>query len=112
MRNKPGTRALEMEALLETEAKSFGLTEGSLYERLRRHPVIVFDPYLAHGTLIYEPKAVSILEQVHREYLDVGQSHGLAMFALTDTWRANQERIDQSQFKGAPVNQDNARFLT
>jgi homocysteine S-methyltransferase len=99
-----------MEALLET--RSFGLTEGSIYERLRRHPAIEFDPYLAHAALIYEPKAASLLEQVHREYLDVGQSHGLPMFALTDTWRASQERIDQSQFKGASVNQDNARFLT
>jgi homocysteine S-methyltransferase len=48
---------------------------------------------------------------VHREYLDVGQSHGLPMLALTDTWRASQERIDRSQFKDAPINQDNARFL-
>jgi homocysteine S-methyltransferase len=100
---------MNMEAFLKTG--SFGLSEGSIYERLRRHPAIVFDPYLAHAALIYEPKAAALLEQVRREYLDVGQSHGLAMFALTDTWRANQERIDHSQFKGARVNQDNARFL-
>src|SRR5215831_3075008 len=109
MRNNPATRSLEMEGFLETG--SFGLSEGSIYERLRRHPAIVFDPHLAHAALIYEPKAASLLEQVHREYLDVGQSHGLAMLALTDTWRANQERLDHSQFKGVPVNQDNARFL-
>jgi len=101
---------MKMEAFVETG--SFGLTEGSIYERLRRHPGVVFDPYLAHAALIYEPKAASLLKQVHREYLDVGQSHGLAMFALTDTWRGNRERIDRSQFKGTPVNQDNARFLT
>lgn len=109
MRNNRPTTALQMEAFLETG--SFGLTEGSIYERLRRHPAIVFDRYLAHAALLYEPKAAAVLEQVHREYLDVGQSHGLPMFALTDTWRANQERIDASQFKGAAVNQDNARFL-
>jgi homocysteine S-methyltransferase len=100
---------MKMEAFLETG--SFGLSEGSMYERLRRHTAIVFDPYLAHAALIYEPKAASLLEQMHREYLDVGQRHGLAMFALTDTWRANQERLGHSQFKGGPVNQDNARFL-
>lgn len=99
-----------MEAFLQS--RSLGLSEGSIYERLRRHPAIAFDPYLAHAALIYDPKAVSLLEQVHREYLEVGQTHGLAMFALTDTWRANQERLERSQFKGAPVNQDNARFLT
>jgi homocysteine S-methyltransferase len=100
---------MKIEAFLETG--SLGLSEGSIYERLRRHPAIVFDPHVAHAALIYDPKAASLLEQVHREYLDVGQSHGLAMFALTDTWRANQVRLDRSQFKGLPVNQDNARFL-
>jgi len=90
---------------------SFGLSEGSVYERLRRHPAITFDPHLAHAALIYDPKAASLLEQVHREYLDVGQNHRLPMFALTDTWRANQERIDHSRFKGAPINQDNALFI-
>src|SRR5262252_4624363 len=77
-------RAMKMEDFVETG--SFGLSEGSVYERLRRHPAIVFDPYLAHAALIYKPKAAALLERVHREYLDVGQSHGLAMFALTDTW--------------------------
>src|SRR5215475_2859422 len=38
-----------LEAFLE--AGSFGLSEGSIYERLRRHPAIVFDPYLAHAAL-------------------------------------------------------------
>src|SRR5215471_8681066 len=90
---------------------SFGLSEGSIYERLRRDPAITFDPDLAHATLIYDPKSASLLEQVHREYLDVGQDHGLTMFALTDTWRANQERIDRSRFKGTPINEDNARFV-
>jgi homocysteine S-methyltransferase len=93
------------------ECATFGLSEGSIYERLRRHPAITFDPDLAHATLIYDPKGASLLEQVHREYLDVGQYYGLAMFALTDTWRANQERIDHSRFKGAPINEDNARFV-
>ncbi|HTL55713.1 MAG TPA: homocysteine S-methyltransferase family protein [Candidatus Limnocylindrales bacterium] len=100
---------MKVEAFLETGL--FGLAEGSIYERLRRHPAITFDPFLAHASLIYDPKAASLLEQVHRGYLDVGQSHALPMFALTDTWRANQERIDHSQFKRASVNQDNARFL-
>ena len=98
-----------MKSFLETA--SFGLSEGSIYERLRRHPAIAFDPDLAHAVLIYDAKAATLLEQVHREYLDVGQSYGCAMFALTDTWRANQERIDRSRFKGVPINQDNARFV-
>jgi homocysteine S-methyltransferase len=100
---------MQMRTFLETAA--FGLSEGSVYERLRRDPSVTFDPDVAHSTLIYDPRAALLLEQVHREYLDVGQRYRLAMFALTDTWRANRERIDRSRFTGATVNQDNARFL-
>jgi homocysteine S-methyltransferase len=101
--------AMQITNFLQTA--SFGLSEGSIYERLRRHPAVTFDPDLAHAALLYDPQGALVLEQVHREYLDVGQRYGLAMFALTDTWRANQERIARSRFKGAPVNEDNARFL-
>jgi len=90
---------------------SFALSEGSVYERLRRHPGIEFDPYLAHAALIYDDQSHMVLEQIHREYLDIGQKHGLVMFTLTDTWRANQDRINQSKFKDKLVNQDNARFI-
>ena len=93
------------------KSRSFALSEGSVYERIRRHPAVEFDPYLAHATLIYDASSALILEQVHREYLEVGQRHNLAMFALTDTWRVNQERIHQSKFHGHKVNQDNAQFL-
>lgn len=94
------------------QSSSFALSEGSIYERLRRHPGIEFDPYLAHATLIYDPQSRLILEQVHREYLDVGQRYGLAMFALTDTWKANQESINLSRFRNHKVNQDNVQFIS
>ena len=87
------------------------LAEGSIYERLRRHPWIEFDPYLAHATLIYDSAAAEILQEVHREYLNVGQNYGLPMIAETDTWRANKERIRKSKFAEHAVNQDNVRFL-
>jgi len=78
---------------------SFALSEGSVYERLRRHPSIEFDPYIFHASLIYDDKSVRILEGVHREYIDVAQKHRLPILILTDTWRANQERINSSKFK-------------
>lgn len=87
------------------------LTEGSVYERLRRHAALTYDPYLAHGGLIYEPEAAAVLAQIHRDYLAVGRRYGLPMLALTDTWRASHERIDRSRFRGRAVNQDNARFV-
>jgi len=100
---------MHFEAILKTT--SFALSEGSIHERLRRNPTIEFDPNIAHASLIYDDESAAILEQVHREYLDIGQHHGVPMFALTDTWRANQERVQQSRFHYWDVNQDNARFL-
>ncbi|HEX9924534.1 MAG TPA: homocysteine S-methyltransferase family protein [Anaerolineae bacterium] len=89
----------------------FILAEGSVYERLRRHPSVEFDPHLAYGTFIYEPDTADVLESVHREYLDIGQRYGLPMIATTPTWRANQERINRSRFKDAKINQDNVQFM-
>jgi homocysteine S-methyltransferase len=89
----------------------FALTEGSIYERLRRNPTVEFDPYLFHASLIYNETARQVLADVHREYMDVAQKHHLPMIAATDTWRASQERIDLSKFKGRPVNEDNVQFM-
>jgi homocysteine S-methyltransferase len=100
---------MKFEQLIQTA--SFALSEGSIYERLRRNPAVEFDPFIFHATLIYDVKYALLLEQVHREYLDVGQRYHLPMFTLTDTWRANQERIRQSGFRDHKVNQDNARFV-
>jgi homocysteine S-methyltransferase len=87
------------------------LAEGSIYERLRRHASVQFDPHLAHATLIYTPAYATMLEAVHREYWNVARTHRLPMVALTDTWRANLERLKRSIYVDRDVNQDNVRFL-
>jgi len=89
----------------------FGLSEGSMYERLRRNANNKFDTHIAHGGIIYNAVGIKALRQLHEEYLDVGKRYGMAMFALTDTWRSSAERIDSSEFRGRRVNEDNAAFL-
>jgi homocysteine S-methyltransferase len=89
----------------------FALSEGSIYERLRRHPSVEFDPYIFHASLIYDENARQILAGVHREYMDVAKKYRLPMLITADTWRASQERIDLSKFKGRRVNQDNVQFM-
>jgi homocysteine S-methyltransferase len=90
---------------------SFALSEGSVYERLRRDPSVGFDPYIFHASLIYDEKARQVLAGVHREYMDVAQKYDLPMLVATDTWRASQERINLSKFRGRKVNQDNVQFM-
>ncbi len=101
---------MQLEALLQNT--ELILAPGSIYERLRRHPSIEFDPDLAHATLIYDPSAAKTLEQVYRDYLDIAQKYRLPMIVATPTWRANQERINRSKFRDYRVNQDNARFMS
>ncbi|MGZ5474225.1 MAG: homocysteine S-methyltransferase family protein, partial [Thermoanaerobaculia bacterium] len=69
------------------------LTEGSVYEILRRDPRVRFDPHIAHAGLIYDDHAREVLADIHRRYLDIARSHGLPFLAFTDTWRASGERI-------------------
>ncbi|HEX7707687.1 MAG TPA: homocysteine S-methyltransferase family protein [Thermoanaerobaculia bacterium] len=87
------------------------LTEGSVYELLRRNPRVRFDPSIAHAGLIYEPVTRGLLEEVHRRYLEIGRRHGLPMLLFTDTWRASEERVSRSQFRGREVNADNVAFM-
>lgn len=87
------------------------ITEGAVYERMRRHPDIPLDPHVAHATLIYDPAAVHVLEAIHREYLDIGYRHRIPMVMLTDTWRASLERLRRSIYLDRDVNRDNTYFL-
>lgn len=96
----------------DTDTASVALSEGSIFERLRRDPAVQYDPYIFHACLIYNDYARAVLEGVHREYKDVAQNYGLPMLIMTDTWRASAERIEASNFKGNKVNQDNACFLS
>ncbi len=93
------------------EQSNFVLGEGSLYERLRRSPAVELDPQVAHAGLIYDDAACEVLLSVHREYLDIGQRHGLPMIASSPTWRANRERIARSGFSGRPVSRDGVGFM-
>jgi len=100
-----------MQFLKFLQNTNFILTEGSIYERLRRHPLADFDPDLATSALIYNEKGSEILTQIHREYIQIGQKHELPMIVLTNTWRANKERIKRSKFKDFKMNQDNVKFV-
>ena len=95
-----------------TGAASVAISEGSIFERLRRDPAVEYDPYILHACLIYNDYARGRLEGVHREYVDVAQKYNLPIMIMTDTWRSNAQRIESSNFKGNKVNQDDARFLS
>lgn len=75
-----------------------------MYERLRRLLGARFDDSLAQAAMVFHSPSRQDLEQAHREYLEISRTYGLPMVALSDTWRANRERIEQSPFAGEDVN--------
>jgi len=85
------------------------LTEGSIYERLRRDPQVRFDPQLCHGAMVYDQ--AETLAAAHGVYIDVAKKAGLPILIFTDTWRSTTERVAASAFAGRTVNEDNAAFL-
>jgi homocysteine S-methyltransferase len=87
------------------------LTEGSVYELLRRDPRVRFDPLIAHAGLIYEESSRSILADVHRRYFAIARDRDLPLLAFTDTWRASAARVAASPFRGRSVNRDHVSFL-
>ncbi|MDU8909910.1 homocysteine S-methyltransferase family protein [Aestuariicoccus sp. MJ-SS9] len=87
------------------------LGEGSMYERLRRGAADTFDPHIAYAGMLYDDTGREVLAATHREYLDIGQRHGLPMVAGTPTWRTSADRIARSRFAAEPVNADGCAFM-
>jgi len=111
MSPEPATRTTTADFRRHLRDAPLMLTEGSMYERLRRDPAVEFDPDIAHAALIYDEGARVTLEGVHGEYIAVAQRHGLPMIVTASTWRGNQARIARSRHAGAAVNQDNVAFV-
>nr|WP_240672711.1 homocysteine S-methyltransferase family protein [Corallococcus coralloides] len=79
------------------------LTEGSVVERLRRHPAGLLDPHVANAGLLFNPEGREALAGIHRDYRDIGLRHGLPTLLLTPTWRANAERLARAGLTGRDV---------
>ena len=87
------------------------LGEGAVIERLRRKRDFELDPYLVNSAFIYDDGKRAALEEICRQYLDIGFQYGLPLLLSTPTWRASRERIGAAGYAGQDVNGDNFRFL-
>ena len=87
------------------------LSDGSMYELLRRSPQVRFDTHIAHAGLLYGQDSRRVLEGVLRAYIEIGTRRNLPMAIGTTTWRANRERVAASGFASRAVNEDNAGLL-
>ena len=94
-----------------TNAEKHILSQGSVFELLRRNPEVVFDEHIFHAGLIYDEHFSKVLEGVYRSYVDTAVDSGFSVAIGTATWRANGERISASAFSDRTVNEDNVQFL-
>lgn len=100
---------MNFESLLQSEKHI--LSQGSVYELLRRNPEVIFDEHVFHAGLIYDERYAAVLERVYRSYIDTAVTAAMPVVVGTATWRANEERVRASPFSERSVNQDNVRFL-
>ena len=88
------------------------ITEGAIIERLRRSGSVQLDRHIEQTGLIYNRDKKGILENIYREYLDVGQQFDLPIILGTPTWRANPVRLRAAGLHDLNgVNRDAFRFL-
>ncbi len=76
------------------------LAEGSVVERLRRHPECTLDEHVAHAAFSDSPGTARILAGIYREYLDIAEESGLPMLCFSPTWRANPDRLRAAGLAG------------
>ncbi len=86
------------------------LAEGSIHERLRRHPDVPFDAHVGTGALVLDERYRSLLASVHRGYLEIGLLADLPMLLQTDTWRTTGTRIAASASRGSDLNRANTEL--
>lgn len=84
------------------------LGEGAINERIRRSSVKLHTT-LANAPLIYG-NSKQKLANIYRSYIKVAAKAHLPIFIYTPTWKANKERVGQSNFEKT-INIDASRFM-
>ncbi len=86
------------------------LIEAAIVERIRRSNNIKLHPKLVNAPLIYDKHGQEALQKIYQEYIDIAEDAQLPILLCTPTWRANYQRVSQSDFPMS-INIDNVKFL-
>lgn len=84
--------------------------EAAIVERLRRSENIKLHPQLINAPLIYDEMGQKALLDIYREYAEVAYQSSLPILLCSPTWRANYERVKNSEFPTS-INIDTVNFL-
>jgi S-methylmethionine-dependent homocysteine/selenocysteine methylase len=92
------------------EKHNFILMEAAIVEQLRRASNISLHPNLVHAPLIYDDKGKKELQRLYQEYISTAIKAKLPFIMCTPTWRANYERVTESQ-ANLDINSDIVHFM-
>lgn len=87
------------------------LTEGAVGLRVTNEFGIIPDKQIMNASLIYDKVGRKTLEVIYGQYLQVAQDFSLPILLMTNTRRANKERVLASPYKDKNVMKDYADFL-
>jgi hypothetical protein len=91
--------------------QSFFINRGSGRSKNEHEFSLKPDPDIFYAGLIYDGKSRAALGKIYRGYLQVAQDYDLPILLMTNTRRANRERLGRSAFRNLPVMRDYAHFL-
>ena len=87
------------------------LTEGGVGQRLEHEYGLTPDKDIGYAPLIYDAKGRAALTAIYRSYLAVAEDVSLPMLLMTNTRRANKDRMARSKHGARSVMADYAAFL-
>jgi S-methylmethionine-dependent homocysteine/selenocysteine methylase len=97
-----------MEDLIQNN--SLLLMEAAIVEQLRRSGQVSLHDRLLNAPLIYDPASRAVMASLYRQYMDLAEQAGLPMLVCAPTWRASQDRVQDSGVRES-VNEDAVAFM-
>jgi hypothetical protein len=81
------------------ERNSIMLTEGAVGQRLERAFGLSPDKDIMYASLLYSDEGKKALRSIYSQYLQIAETYKLPILLMTNTRRANQERVANSAYR-------------
>ena len=102
---------MEADFVSSFEHSSIMLTEGAVGQRLEHEYGLLPDKDIMYAALLYSVEGRSALTDIYSQYLHIAKTYRLPILLMTNTRRANQERVMHSPYKNKNIMHDYAVFL-
>lgn len=87
------------------------LTEGGVGQRIEHEFSLKPDADIMYASLIYSAEGRDALAAIYRNYLQAAEDYRLPILLMTNTRRANKDRVLRSEYRDKNMMRDYACFL-